>query len=548
VGESGFDPGKGNILRRFGLRLALACVTTLAIGSGVAFATGVIANPFVAADGSINACVQKQVGVTRLVPEGQKCLPSEQSVAWSQTGPAGATGPAGPSGQQGDTGAAGADGAPGSKGDTGADGRSISAVAFDASSTDCAGNGGYDLSYSDGQHIGVLCNGAAGVRGADGAPGADGADGAQGPAGPPGPSGANGTGSLVGSSCTKGTDAGTVAEQVDSSTGVITFVCQASGGGTGTLDADGDGMPDATDNCPTVSNPDQRDSDADGAGDACDSTPNGTAGCVIPDGTPLPHGTAGCDGNQTVVCDLGWANANGIVADGCEASVSIGTAEVCDGVDNDQNGIIDDNVPVPTVPNGTAACQSGHFVISSCNAGFADADRTFADGCEVNLNTDVHNCGAIGNNITFLPHANVACVNGDALIVSCATGYADYDENTADGCELAADGYEPNNTIGSSRVLQWGGYPNLNLVPMTDLDYYSFTPGTCSIFFACAVHFSVSGDGVVMDVFRDGAQVASGVPVFDQTGMTQSHTFVVMVRAAALGPPAAVYRLDASTT
>lgn len=35
-------------------------------------------------------------------------------------------------------------------------------------------------------------------------------------------------------------------------------------------DSDGDGIFDAEDNCPTVSNPDQTDSDGDGIGDACD--------------------------------------------------------------------------------------------------------------------------------------------------------------------------------------------------------------------------------------------------------------------------------------
>lgn len=38
-------------------------------------------------------------------------------------------------------------------------------------------------------------------------------------------------------------------------------------------DADGDGVPDASDNCPSVSNPDQLDADTDGVGDACESTP-----------------------------------------------------------------------------------------------------------------------------------------------------------------------------------------------------------------------------------------------------------------------------------
>src|SRR5262245_27137754 len=40
------------------------------------------------------------------------------------------------------------------------------------------------------------------------------------------------------------------------------------------LDTDGDGVPDAVDNCPTVVNPDRRDHDGDGRGDACDGCPH----------------------------------------------------------------------------------------------------------------------------------------------------------------------------------------------------------------------------------------------------------------------------------
>ena len=39
----------------------------------------------------------------------------------------------------------------------------------------------------------------------------------------------------------------------------------------GAPDADGDGIADDADNCPTVANPDQLDSDGDGVGDACDA-------------------------------------------------------------------------------------------------------------------------------------------------------------------------------------------------------------------------------------------------------------------------------------
>ncbi|TMA38081.1 MAG: hypothetical protein E6J75_18700 [Deltaproteobacteria bacterium] len=42
-------------------------------------------------------------------------------------------------------------------------------------------------------------------------------------------------------------------------------------------DADGDGVCDASDNCPADPNPDQRDADGDGLGDACDPCTNGVA-------------------------------------------------------------------------------------------------------------------------------------------------------------------------------------------------------------------------------------------------------------------------------
>ena len=52
----------------------------------------------------------------------------------------------------------------------------------------------------------------------------------------------------------------------------------------GAADADGDGIPDATDNCPNDANPNQEDADHDGLGDVCDPTPfpEPVGGIVVP--------------------------------------------------------------------------------------------------------------------------------------------------------------------------------------------------------------------------------------------------------------------------
>ncbi|MCK6456693.1 MAG: thrombospondin type 3 repeat-containing protein [Phycisphaerae bacterium] len=51
--------------------------------------------------------------------------------------------------------------------------------------------------------------------------------------------------------------------------------------GLGLTDSEGDGVPDESDNCPLIANPDQADADGDGVGDACDACPNTLAGLPV---------------------------------------------------------------------------------------------------------------------------------------------------------------------------------------------------------------------------------------------------------------------------
>lgn len=77
------------------------------------------------------------------------------------------------------------------------------------------------------------------------------------------------------------------------------------GNGPTILDADGDGVADAIDNCPQVANADQTDTDGDGSGDACD--PPGTGG-TDDDGGSMEAPVVNVDDNIT--SDVTWSAAN----------------------------------------------------------------------------------------------------------------------------------------------------------------------------------------------------------------------------------------------
>jgi hypothetical protein len=78
----------------------------------------------------------------------------------------------------------------------------------------------------------------------------------------------------------------------------------------------------------------------------------------------------------------------------------------------------------------------------ACNPGFGNADGNPANGCELNLQTDVHNCGSVGNGITNqFPNAIAACVNGEAVLAACKFGFGDANGNPTDGCEVNLPGF-----------------------------------------------------------------------------------------------------------
>jgi hypothetical protein len=100
-------------------------------------------------------------------------------------------------------------------------------------------------------------------------------------------------------------------------------------------------------------------------------------------------------------CAAGHVDHNGIVSDGCEYSCSVtnGGVEICDGVDNDCNDVIDDNFDLTTDVNNCGSCGTvcglgnastkcmpvngfPDCVVATCNAGFSDLDKLAQNGCE----------------------------------------------------------------------------------------------------------------------------------------------------------------------
>jgi hypothetical protein len=165
------------------------------------------------------------------------------------------------------------------------------------------------------------------------------------------------------------------------------------------------------------------------------SDPNNCSACG--QACSIANGVAGCAGSACTIasCNDGFADCDKTAANGCEVT-TLSDVKNCGACGNDCG--------VPA--NGTASCGSGKCTVT-CAPGFLDCDGDFKNGCEVDGTKDPSNCGACGAICGAVANGSAACAAGVCGIGSCNNGFFDCDKNAVNGCEV--DGSKDLNNCGA---------------------------------------------------------------------------------------------------
>ena len=122
-------------------------------------------------------------------------------------------------------------------------------------------------------------------------------------------------------------------------------------------------------------------------------------------------------------CAQGHTDCNGVYVDGCEIATATDVSN-CGSC-----GVTCSSLNTTGVSCGEGVC------FPQCKAGFGSCGPK-KNGCEVKLATDAAHCGACGNACSAA-NATAACIVGACGFNGCNTGYADCNQKSVDGCEVA---------------------------------------------------------------------------------------------------------------
>lgn len=152
-----------------------------------------------------------------------------------------------------------------------------------------------------------------------------------------------------------------------------------------------------------------------------------------------------------------------------------GAIEICDSIDNDCDGKIDEGFEFANNPNHCGSCgvscaypqayglcEEGVCALGDCFPGWSNLDENIDNGCEIpceishgglevcdeedndcdgevdevfDFMVDPEHCGGCGKNCQLPKVEEAGCVEGSCAIMACEAGWTDEDENPLTGCE-----------------------------------------------------------------------------------------------------------------